>query len=111
MEKILKAREMKHYDAATILAGTSAKVLMERAAAAVYDVLLKEFDTENVLILCGGGNNGGDGLGAARLLHMAGVQVQVAQLAAWEHLRGDAKNQAAIFSGRLFLFLFFTLRR
>lgn len=68
MKKILTAKEMKHYDDATVLAGTPARVLMERAARAVFDALLEEFDTENVLVLCGGGNNGGDGLAIARLL-------------------------------------------
>lgn len=82
MKKILTASEMRQCDAATILAGTPAMALMERAARAVLDVLVKEFDTENVLILCGGGNNGGDGLAVARLLTEAKKHATVCYLGA-----------------------------
>ncbi len=77
MEKILTAQEMKRYDKETITAGTPALILMERAARAAFEILLEEFDTARVLILCGSGNNGGDGLAMARLLaaHLGHAEV------------------------------------
>ena len=45
-----------------------AMVLMEKAAEAVYEKLLDEtFDRKRVLVLCGSGNNGGDGMAVARI--------------------------------------------
>lgn len=82
MKKILTADEMRQHDATTVMAGTPSKILMERAARAVFDVLQKEFNTESVLILCGGGNNGGDGLAVARLLAKAKGHATVCYLGA-----------------------------
>ncbi|MCL4290213.1 MAG: NAD(P)H-hydrate dehydratase [Thermoleophilia bacterium] len=65
--------------------------LMERAGAAVSDALLRRHpDAGRVSVWCGGGNNGGDGLVVARLLHAAGLQVEAALLAPEERYRGDA---------------------
>ncbi len=74
MEYLLTAKEMQEYDAATIeKIGIPALVLMERAALAVYEEILKElggtgFGNKKVLILAGCGNNGADGLALARML-------------------------------------------
>ncbi len=74
MEYLLTAKEMQYYDRTTIDAiGIPASVLMERAALGVCEEILK-FHKEtgkkscSVLILCGCGNNGADGLALARLL-------------------------------------------
>ena len=64
-------------------------VLMERAARAVADVAL-QMTVRGALVLCGPGNNGGDGYGVARLLHEAGRQVWIWTLSNPEMLRGDA---------------------
>jgi NAD(P)H-hydrate epimerase len=56
-------------------------VLMENAARAVADVateMLRGVTEPGVLVVCGGGNNGGDGFAAARHLHNCGVDVEVA---------------------------------
>ena len=56
-------------------------VLMENAARAAAQVafgMLKNPSDAEVLILCGGGNNGGDGLAAARHLHNLGIRVKIA---------------------------------
>lgn len=56
-------------------------VLMENAARAAADVALAQmadFRVRKALILCGGGNNGGDGLAVARHLHNFGADVQIA---------------------------------
>ncbi len=66
MTTILNTAEMRARDAATIAAGTSARTLVERAASAALEILFAEFDTTLPLFLCGGGNNGADGLAMAR---------------------------------------------
>lgn len=70
--------------------------LMERAGAAVADALGRRYpDATRVSVWCGGGNNGGDGLVAARLLHAAGRQVEAVLLAPEERFRGDAAESLA----------------
>lgn len=64
--------------------------LMERAGAAVAEAILRRFpDARRVSVWCGGGNNGGDGLVVARLLHEAGREVGAVLLAEESRLRGD----------------------
>lgn len=56
-------------------------VLMENAARAAAEVAMEMLGNgpgKKVLILCGGGNNGGDGLAVARHLHNAGCEIQIA---------------------------------
>jgi NAD(P)H-hydrate epimerase len=68
-------------------------VLMENAARAVTDVVtpcVAHSGRNEVLVLCGGGNNGGDGLAVARHLHNRGVQVSIGLFANPEQFRGDA---------------------
>ena len=72
MTKILTAAEMRAIDARTIEAGLPDLVLMENAAHRVVEVLEREFaplDQQRIVIFAGKGNNGGDGLAIARLLH------------------------------------------
>ena len=71
MKNILTAEQMREADRRTIAAGTPGEVLMERAATRVVEVLEREFAplaAQRVVIFCGKGNNGGDGLMVARLL-------------------------------------------
>ncbi len=82
MEKILTASEMKQYDMATIKNGTPSLVLMERAARAAFEILINDFPCRRVLVCCGNGNNGGDGLAMARLLLEHGIPVAVWYLGA-----------------------------
>ncbi|MBP3396981.1 MAG: NAD(P)H-hydrate dehydratase [Clostridia bacterium] len=77
MQKILTAAEMRRDDEAKIQSGTPSRVLMERAAEAVLQILQKEFDTRRVLVLCGSGNNGGDGFALARMLRESGSAVSI----------------------------------
>lgn len=68
-------------------------ILMENAARAVTDKAIQIIgkQTKNrILILCGPGNNGGDGLAAARHLHNRGVDVQILLLADSAKYKGDA---------------------
>ena len=78
MREIVTACEMKALDRNTIeTAGIPSLVLMERAALKTAEELrkrLKNESRERILVVCGSGNNGGDGLAIARLLHLAGIE-------------------------------------
>jgi ADP-dependent NAD(P)H-hydrate dehydratase / NAD(P)H-hydrate epimerase len=97
--KIVSADEMRAIDRATSERfGIPALTLMENAGAAVADyVLSHRAAARRIVVFCGKGNNGGDGLVAARRLHQQGKKVQVILLADPADLRGDA----AIMFGRL----------
>ena len=88
MRPILTAAAMRAADAAAIAAGTSETELMERAGAALAEAAWRFTGGMDTLILCGPGNNGGDGYVAARHLAERGVAVRVAAL-------GDPKTDAA----------------
>ena len=79
MPKILSAKQIKELDAYTIQHEPIASIdLMERACRAFESWLTERFDvTHRIGIVCGTGNNGGDGLGIARLLFELGYQVQL----------------------------------
>ena len=84
--KILTAAQIRQLDQATTHEQrTTSTELMERAATAVAGWLLRHYDprhTPDILLLCGPGNNGGDGLALARLLYQAGYPVRLALLPA-----------------------------
>ncbi|WP_439567517.1 NAD(P)H-hydrate dehydratase [Sphingopyxis sp.] len=77
---ILTSAAMREAEAACAVQGTSLTELMERAGAAVADTAWRMTAGAPVLILCGPGNNGGDGYVAARLLAGRGAAVRVAAL-------------------------------
>ncbi len=75
----------------------SGLVLMENAGRGVVDVLLSRVATPRMaLILCGKGNNGGDGFVIGRHLEIRGIVAKVALLAAPDDLTGDAKTNFQI---------------
>ncbi len=92
--KLVTADEMRRMDAATVEKyGVPGMVLMENAGRAVAEAvgeMLLQHPGAEVLIICGKGNNGGDGLVAARHLSNRGVPVQVALLADGSELQGNA---------------------
>jgi NAD(P)H-hydrate epimerase len=77
--RLVTADEMKRLDENTITNhGVPSLVLMERAALAAVETLHEEeFDLTCTVVVCGPGNNGGDGIAVARLLHIAGHDVTV----------------------------------
>jgi NAD(P)H-hydrate epimerase len=82
---------MARADAMTIASGTPGRVLMERAGAALAEAARRLASVpDRVLVLCGPGNNGGDGYVAARLLAAEGFDVAVASLGPSDALTGDA---------------------
>jgi hydroxyethylthiazole kinase-like uncharacterized protein yjeF len=78
---ILTNAAMRAAEQAAIDAGTSVETLMERAGAALAEAVLHYAGNKPVLLICGPGNNGGDGYVAARHLQSRGVAVRVAALA------------------------------
>ena len=98
--KIVSAAEMREIDRSTSERfGVPSLTLMENAGAAVARFILSDYpQAERVGILCGKGNNGGDGFVVARKLVEAGRAVRVLLLADPEELRGDA---AAMFQNML----------
>ncbi len=92
--KISTVEQMRAMDQAAIRTyGIDEALLMENAGGAAARVWLHEMDgsSRNVLILCGGGNNGGDGLVVARHLHAAGASVRVRVYGNPERYAGAAK--------------------
>ena len=90
--KIVTAAEMREIDRLTTEKyGVPSLTLMENAGSAVAEFAQKHFDFKTACVVCGKGNNGGDGFVAARHLYEAGKQVAVIILAkSQEELRGDA---------------------
>src|ERR1700679_2871889 len=97
--KILTAAEMGAVDRRTAEEfGVPVEVLMERAGGAVAAFCLRRYPAAaRVVVLCGKGNNGGDGLVAARVLGAAGRTVQVLLLGHADEVKG----YAAVALGRL----------
>jgi len=91
--KIFSASQIKACDAYTIHAkGMQSVELMERAAIACTDWITSHFTKQTLfVVLCGTGNNGGDGLAITRLLHNAGYGVKAFQLAMTDHLSPDCR--------------------
>src|SRR3982751_5752917 len=78
---ILTAQAMRTAEQAAIDAGDTVENLMERAGSALAEAIFQYAGSRPALILCGPGNNGGDGYAAARHLQARGVPVRVAALA------------------------------
>ena len=99
--KVLTAAEMREVDRRTIEAGIPGIVLMENAGHRVVEVLAQRFSplsAQRIAILCGKGNNGGDGLVVARqlLTRFAPAALHVILLADPAELKGDAAANYAM---------------
>lgn len=93
MQHLLTTAEMSDADRVTIAAGTPARELMARAGKAVADCVMgihRHGAGTHVLVLCGPGNNGGDGFVAATALRDSGYDIRIALLGRRDRLRGDA---------------------
>lgn len=97
---LLDVAGMAAADRAAIAAGTPASLLMERAGRAVADAVCRRAPSgASILVLCGPGNNGGDGFVAARLLARRGLRVTLALAGERQGLAGDAAAMAQLWTG------------
>src|SRR5271170_3104581 len=95
--KIVTAAEMREIDRATSQGfGVPSLSLMENAGSAVAEFVVARYPSaERIGVICGKGNNVGDGFVAARKLKAAGKEVRVVLLAEPGELRGDAAEMFA----------------
>src|SRR5207247_4707473 len=95
--KTVTAADMREIDRMTSERfGVPSLTLMENAGSVVADFALGAYpDAKSFGVICGKGNNGGDGFVVARKLHEAGREVAVVLLADRSELRGDAAEMFA----------------
>jgi NAD(P)H-hydrate epimerase len=100
MTEVLSVEQMYGADRATMKLGISGETLMEAAGAEVARAIVGRFGVRPTAILCGPGNNGGDGFVIARHLKQAGAKVKLALLGEKAKLRGAAASMAKRWRGR-----------
>ena len=88
------AEEQRGLDAWAIEQGIAGLELMERAGAGLAELVEELVPEGRIAVVCGKGNNGGDGYVVARLLRERGRDVRVLALAPVDELRGDARTNA-----------------
>src|SRR2546430_15571861 len=94
--KIVTAAEMREIDRVSERFGVSSLTLMENAGTAVAEFVLSQYPcAKRIGVICGKGNNGGDGFVVARKLHESGNEVGVTLLASGSELKGDAAEMFA----------------
>ncbi|MGI9480576.1 MAG: NAD(P)H-hydrate dehydratase [Hyphomicrobiaceae bacterium] len=100
--RLITCTEMARVDQAAVQLGTRGLVLMENAGRAVARVAIDRVPVGGrVVVLCGPGNNGGDGFVVARLLAERGRDVVVGLLGERDSLKGDAAEMAGRYGGAL----------
>lgn len=99
MSAVLSVAEMYRADKAAAELGVSGVALMENAGRAIAEAVCARHRPCPVVVLCGPGNNGGDGFVAARHLAAAGWSVRLALLGARDRLSGDAAHHAGLWDG------------
>jgi NAD(P)H-hydrate epimerase len=85
----------------TVAEGVSSTELMETAGAAVAAAVSERYLPQTTVVLCGPGNNGGDGFVVARHLQAEGWPVRVGLLGERERLTGDALNAAELWGSTI----------
>lgn len=100
-QALLDVRQMAEADRLTVAAGITAITLMENAGTEVARAIEKRWSQRPVVVLCGPGNNGGDGFVAAKVLADAGWPVRVAMLGTRDHLKNEARDHADRWHGAI----------
>jgi len=102
MLELLTAKEMAEADRLAIAGGVTGLALMEQAGSAVADEVARRFpDARRVTVLCGPGNNGGDGFVAARLLRDKGYAVRLGLLGDKARLPAGTAAMAELWQGTI----------
>ncbi|MES1200521.1 MAG: NAD(P)H-hydrate dehydratase [Pseudomonadota bacterium] len=97
--EVITNAEMRAIDQGSADALVPTRTLMENAGRAIADAIIARFSPRPTAVLCGPGNNGGDGWVAARILMERGWPVWVETLAPASQLLGDAFDAAAAWAG------------
>jgi NAD(P)H-hydrate epimerase len=94
---LLSAEQMRAAENATIAAGTPGFILMKQAGEKAAHTIMERFSPSPILVLCGPGNNGGDGFILAQTLLEHGWPVNL--WASSHELSGDAKEASKMYRG------------
>ncbi|MCA8889590.1 MAG: NAD(P)H-hydrate dehydratase [Parvularculaceae bacterium] len=98
---LLDAAETREVERAAIDGGLSGAAMMEAAGEAVASFIMRSLPPRPAVVLCGPGNNGGDGFVVARKLKEAGWPVSVCSLAPVAELKGDAALMASLWTDEI----------
>jgi len=98
---LLDLRQMREADLLSVNAGISSFDLMTNAGTAVAGVITSRWTSRPLLVLCGPGNNGGDGFAVAQQLVEAGWPVRIAMLGSRDDLKGEARRHAERWQGKV----------
>ena len=96
---LLDVRRMGETDRLTVASGKPGIELMENAGSAVAREIVKRWSVRPVIVLCGPGNNGGDGFVTARHLSELGWPVDIALLGSRDQLTDAARHHAELWRG------------
>ncbi len=97
--EIISTAQMRAIDEAAGRSGIGTRTLMENAGRAVADAITERFSPRRCAVLCGPGNNGGDGYIVALLLKQRGWSVWVETLSGGEQVHGAGADAAAAWDG------------